>query len=68
MLTKILPKHVKIIDSGLAVARQTHAVLSLNQLLNNAKEKPSIKLFSNGDVKVLHNLVDGQFETSYLDF
>jgi len=28
MLSKMLPEHVKIIDSGLAVAKQTQAVLS----------------------------------------
>ena len=28
MLTKMLPDHVKIIDSGLAVAKQTQAVLT----------------------------------------
>ncbi len=68
MLTKMLPEHIKIIDSGLAVAKQTHAVLSLNHILNDTKEKVIIKLFSNGDVNVLNSILEGQFETSYLDF
>ena len=67
-LTKILPKHINIIDSGLAVAKQTHAVLSSNQLLNDTKEKAVIKLFSNGNIEVLNNILKGQFETAALDF
>lgn len=68
MLTSLLPKEVKIIDSGLAVARQTKAILSERQLLNSEKKQPDIKLFSNGNVEVLNTLLKGEFETSYLDF
>jgi glutamate racemase len=67
-LIKMLPKHVKIIDSGLAVAKQTHAVLAAHHLLNETKEKTTIKLFSNGDVNVLNSILNQQFETAYLDF
>ncbi len=68
MLIKMLPEHIKIIDSGLAVAKQTLAVLSLNHILNDTKEKATIKLFSNGNVDVLNTILEGQFETAYLDF
>ncbi len=68
MLTKMLPKHVKIIDSGLAVARQTQAVLSQKNLLNKNKEEPSIKLFSNKNTEILDSILDHQFSTSFLDF
>lgn len=68
MLTSLLPKEVKIIDSGLAVARQTKTILSERQLLNSEKKQPDIKLFSNGNVEVLNTLLKGKFETSYLDF
>ncbi len=68
MLIKMLPEHIKIIDSGLAVAKQTHNVLSLNHILNDTKEKATIKLFSNGNVDVLNTILEGQFETAYLDF
>ena len=37
-LSKLLPKHVKIIDSGLAVAKQTKAILKKNELLQLQKE------------------------------
>ncbi len=68
MLTNMLPEHIKIIDSGLAVAKQTQNVLSLNHILNDTKEKATIKLFSNGDVDVLNSILEGQFETAYLNF
>tara|TARA_R110002049_G_scaffold106743_4_gene254290 strand:- start:507 stop:1286 length:780 start_codon:yes stop_codon:yes gene_type:complete len=68
MLTKMLPNHVKIIDSGLAVAKQTQIVLSTSNLLNSSATKPIIQLFSNGDVAILEAILDYKFETSYLDF
>ena len=68
ILAKILPADIKIIDSGLAVAKQTLAVLSLNHILNDTQEKATIKLLSNGNIKVLNSILQGQFETVYLDF
>jgi glutamate racemase len=67
-LIKLLPKHVKIIDSGLAVAKQTKVVLEGNRLLNETKVKSNINLFSNGDINVLNSILEQQFETAYLDF
>tara|TARA_Y100001934_G_C12325137_1_gene762188 strand:+ start:1215 stop:1994 length:780 start_codon:yes stop_codon:yes gene_type:complete len=68
MLETMLPEDVKIIDSGLAVAKQTKAVLQSQDLLNLDEAKPSVKLYSNSSVEVLNSLVDGNFETSFLDF
>jgi glutamate racemase len=68
MLSKMLPKHVKIIDSGLAVAKQTQAVLTAEDLLNSTYQKPTIKLFSNGDTAVLNSILNHKFNVSYLDF
>ncbi|MDN3494128.1 glutamate racemase [Winogradskyella bathintestinalis] len=68
MLTKMLPKEVKIIDSGLAVAKQTKSVLSTHNLLNISNGKPTIKLFSNGNVDVLNSILNGEFDVAYLDF
>jgi len=68
MLTKMLPDHVKIIDSGLAVAKQTQTVLSAQNLLNESTKKPMIHLFSNGDVAILNSILDGKSNASYLDF
>ena len=67
MLTHMLPKHVKIIDSGLAVAKQTQAILSHENLLNTSGKKPSINLYSNGDASVLKSIVKNKFNVSLLD-
>ncbi|EDP72416.1 glutamate racemase [Flavobacteriales bacterium ALC-1] len=68
MLKKMLPEHVKIIDSGLAVAKQTQAVLATNSLLNTSNAQPAINLYSNGDVDVLNSILENEFSTYYLDF
>ena len=68
MLTKMLPVHVKIIDSGLAVAKQTQTVLLAQDLLNNSALRPRIQLFSNGDATILNSILNGKFDVSYLDF
>lgn len=68
MLETMLPEGVKIIDSGLAVAKQTKAVLQSQDLLNLDEAKPSVKLHSNSNVEVLNTLVGGNFETTFLDF
>jgi glutamate racemase len=68
VLTELLPKKVKIIDSGLAVAKQTKAILLKSNLLNNETKVPSIKLYSNGNLEVLNSILKHQFKTEYLDF
>ncbi len=68
MLSTLLPKHIKIIDSGLAVAKQTQAVLAAHNLLNTATLKPYITLFTNGNIEVLNTILEAKFKTSYLDF
>ncbi|EPR71227.1 Glutamate racemase [Winogradskyella psychrotolerans RS-3] len=68
MLTKMLPEHVKIIDSGRAVAKQTQTVLTALGLFNDSGNQPIIQLFSNGDIAVLNSILDYNFEVSYLDF
>lgn len=68
ILSEILPDNVTIIDSGLAVAKQTQAILLGNDLLNSEEKKPTIKFYSNTNAKVLSSLLDNKFDTSYLDF
>lgn len=68
MLETMLPEGVKIIDSGLAVAKQTKAVLQSQDLMNLNEAIPSVKLHSNSNVEVLNTLVGGNFETTFLDF
>ncbi|MDX1316357.1 MAG: glutamate racemase, partial [Xanthomarina gelatinilytica] len=67
-LLEILPKHIKIIDSGEAVARQTQAVLKQHQLLNQSISKPQIEFYSNGRLDVLKSLIGNQYKIEYLDF
>ncbi len=69
-LKKILPPHIKIIDSGEAVARQTKKVLSKKILLNtNAKQSIRHLFFTNRDLHILNQFIDGgETEISYLDF
>ena len=67
-LIKMLPGHVKIIDSGLAVAKQTQVVLTTNNLLNSSSTNPTIQLFSNGDTSILNSILENNFDVSYLEF
>lgn len=68
LLTEILPKHVKIIDATLAVARQTEAVLKQNKLLNRSKTKGSSLFYSNGNTTILNSILGGRYPINTLDF
>ncbi|HLV71017.1 MAG TPA: glutamate racemase [Xanthomarina sp.] len=67
-LLEILPKHIKIIDSGEAVAKQTQAVLKQHHLLNQSISKPQIEFYSNGKLNVLRSLIGNHYKIEYLDF
>jgi glutamate racemase len=56
-IKKIIPSHIKIIDSGEAVARQTKSILEENELLNNSKNKSTQLFYTNGDPTVLKNIL-----------
>ncbi len=57
LLKKILPKHVKIIDSGEAVAKQTKAVLQQQNMLNVTTKLPEYKFYTNADPLILEQFV-----------
>ena len=57
IIKKIIPSHVKIIDSGQAVARQTKAILEENNLLNEFKDKSTQLFYTNGEAAVLKNIL-----------
>jgi glutamate racemase len=69
-LKEILPPHVQIIDSGMAVAKQTKVVLqSLNLLTEEQQQLPNF--FTNGDPEVLKNIIPAaasSFVVEKLDF
>ena len=57
-LKKILPKQVKIIDSGIAVANQTKIVLIQNNLLANSVRKPTLCFYTNTNSSTLESLLN----------
>lgn len=67
-LLKILPKHIKIIDSGDAVANQTKLVLEKYNLVNNAKIKSDNFFYTNGKPKVMKTLLNNVYDVKYLKF
>lgn len=68
LLINLLPKHVKIIDSGEAVARQTKAVLEKNNLLNSDNILANNLFYTNSETEVLHSLLGTKYPIEYLDF
>ncbi|WP_298146005.1 glutamate racemase [Flavobacterium sp.] len=57
IIKDILPSHIKIIDSGEAVARQTKTILEQNQLLATA-QKPQLTFYTNKGSGVLKSLLN----------
>lgn len=71
VLKEMLPKHVKIIDSGEAVARQTKAVLQQYDLNNPSSEEGKHQFYTNTDVDVLKYFlqnVNAAAQVNHLDF
>ncbi len=71
VLEGLLPKNVKIIDSGEAVARQTKAVLSQNDLLTSSNEKGKHQFITNADLGILESFLKdykSSIKTAYQDF
>ena len=56
-IEEIIPKNIKIIDSGEAVAKQTKAVLENNNLLNTSNQKSTQIFYTNGNLSVLKNIL-----------
>ncbi|MGM5468845.1 glutamate racemase [Flavobacteriaceae bacterium LMO-SS05] len=68
LLLELLPKHVKIIDSGEAVARQTKAILEQHNVLNLQKTTAKTCFYTNGNPEVMTNLLGGNYKAEHLDF
>ena len=60
ILKQLLPVHVKIIDSGKAVARQTKIVLEKTKLLNRATVKKNNLFYTNGEGEVIASLLKSE--------
>lgn len=67
-IKKILPKHIKIIDSGEAVARQTKKVLTESVGLNSNTKKGETTFYTNSNPKVLLDLLEHRYEVVQKDF
>lgn len=68
LLLEMLPKHVKIIDSGEAVARQTRAILEKHSLLNSKESIARLEFYSNKNPEVMSQILGSDYEVDYLDF
>ena len=67
-IEKILPKEIKIIDSGEAVARQTKSILSEINALNTRKDGGEAVFYTNADPKVLHEILAKKYTVISKDF
>ena len=67
-IKKILPKEIKIIDSGEAVARQTKSVLMKKNELTDSKNKAKSIFYSNSDPKVLMAILNSKYDVITKDF
>lgn len=68
LLLDLLPKQVKIIDSGEAVAKQTKAILAKNNLLNTETIISNNLFYTNGNPEVIKSLIGTKYATEHLDF
>lgn len=66
-IKKILPPHIKIIDSGEAVAKQTQHVLKETVGLSNLTESHPI-FYTNTNPKVLTDILEHQYHVIQKDF
>lgn len=67
-IKKIIPDHIKIIDSGEAVAKQTQNILIKNNLLNSSDETKKQIFYANSDSTVLKDILgfnDNVFERDF---
>ena len=70
-LKEILPPNINIIDSGEAVAKQTKAILSYNDILNTSLNKGKHQFYTNMDKDILSTFLvdfDGTYTVNYLNF
>lgn len=66
-IKKIIPKHIKIIDSGEAVARQTKNILLEMDLLNEQKKSSQI-FYTNYNPMVLKSILKSKYQVIEKDF
>ena len=67
-IEKIIPKNIKIIDSGEAVARQTKNILKENVGFRNSEKKSTQIFYTNSDPSVLSTILENKFSVIRKDF
>lgn len=67
-IKKILPPHIKIIDSGEAVAKQTHNILKNNNHLSSNVNHGKSVFYTNSNPKVLEQIVGNSYTVLEKDF
>ena len=67
-LKTLLPKHVTIIDSGIAVAKQTSAILESHHLSTQEETHGECVFYSNGKPEILSDILHHEFMVETLDF
>jgi glutamate racemase len=66
-IKKIIPNHIRIIDSGEAVAKQTKHIIEVNNLYNTSNEVFH-SFFINNPTDVIQELVGTPFKVEYMVF
>lgn len=66
-IKRIIPPHIRIIDSGEAVARQSQHVLSENVGLKTTGKGRAV-FYTNGNPKVISSLVGPDYSVEFKDF
>lgn len=61
-IKKILPKHIQIIDSGEAVAKQTKNILKEKVGMRNETSTSSHQFYTNANPKVLSDILKNKFQ------
>ena len=67
-IKNLIPNHIKIIDSGEAVAKQTRRILKEKEMLNNSSEKSYQIFYININVKVLKTILLNKEDVVYKEF
>ncbi len=67
-IKKILPKHIQIIDSGEAVAKQTKNILQEKVGMRNVTSASSHLFYTNANPKVLSDILENKFQVFSKDF
>lgn len=63
LIESILPKSIKIIDSGEAVARQTRELLKKNELFCRSFHKKTLQFYTNNNEKMLKLITEMYFNS-----